>query len=458
MFDVNVKIIGELKDFLRICSADPFVFDIFRSSKKDFTRNRKLSFPRLVLFITKLCKKTLSKELDTFFENELKDSLNSCSVSAFSQQRHKLKGFFFEVWNKVLCDSFYHYGQEQTKRWNGYRVMAVDGSAVSLVSTKALALHFGGQSNQYGTFTGAKAFLHYDILNQLITFAQLATYRTGELPMAYRAIDLLDEDTLAIYDRNFCNYKMVALHQWTEGGRRFVIRAKESQKFIASFIKSGCRSKEVNMFPAPDAIIEMRKSGYIVTAKTALKVRLVRVDLPNGITEVLITDLWEDEVYTSEIFKDLYFMRWGVETRISVLKNLLQLESFSGQTVKSVEQDFFATVFMANLAALITRQANEEKEVKKRKKLLAKSPTVSPQRRARDWPMQVNINKATGKLRQKLVDLFISKTPANILTQLTVYFEKHMLPVRKGRSFVREKKNKQTHSKHKTFTNYKPSI
>jgi hypothetical protein len=458
MLDVNIKIIAELKSFLSICTSEPAILNEFRSSKQDFTRDRKLSFPRLILFITKLCKKTLSLELDTFLENEIKDSRGSCSVSAFSQQRHKLKSFFFEVWNKVLCESFYHHGQEQTKRWNGYRVIAADGSAVSLISTKALALHFGGQSNQCGTYTGAKAFLHYDVLNKLITFAQLATYRTGELTMAYRAIDILEEDTLTIYDRHFCNYKMVALHQWTEGGRRFVIRAKESHKFIASFIKSGARSQEVNMFPTPDAIIELKKSGFIITAKTALKVRLVRVDLPKGVTEVLLTDLWEDEVYTSEIFKDLYFMRWGVETSISVLKNLLQLESFSGQTVKSVEQDFFATIFMANLSALITRQANEEEEEKKQKKKLSKSPPLSSKRSTRDWPMQVNMNKATGKVRQKVVGLFMSKRPDEILRQLSASFRKHMLPIRKGRSFVRERKNKQMHSKHKTFTNYKPSI
>jgi hypothetical protein len=458
MFDVNIKIITELKSFLDICTSEHSVLDVFRCSKQDFTRNRKLSFPRLMLFIAKLCKKTLSLELDTFFENELKNPQGSCSVSAFSQQRCKLKGFFFEVWNKVLCESFYHHGQGQTKRWNGYRVIAADGSAVSLISTKALAHHFGGQSNQCGTYTGAKAFLHYDVLNKLITFAQLATYRTGELPMAYRAIDILEEDTLTIYDRHFCNYKMVALHRWAEGERHFVIRAKESQKFIALFIKSGARSQEVNMFPTPDAIIELKKNGFIITAKTALKVRLVRVDLPKGVTEVLLTDLWEDEVYRSEIFKDLYFMRWGVETSISVLKNLLQLESFSGQTVKSVEQDFFATIFMANLAALITRQANEEREEKKLKKLLLKPPHVNNKRKTRDWPMQVNMNKATGKLRQKLVGLFTSRTPDNILKQLVVYFEKHKLPIRKGRSFVRERKNKQTHCKHKTFTNYKPSI
>jgi len=457
MFDVNIKIITELKNFLNICVSEPAILNEFRTSKKDFTRDRKLSFPRLILFITKLCKKTLSLELDTFLECEMKLAQGACSVSAFSQQRHKLKSFFFEVWNKVLCESFYHHGQEQIKRWNGYRVIAADGSAVSLVSTKALSLHFGGQSNQYGSFTGAKAFLHYDVLNKLITFAQLANYRTGELPMAYRAIDMLEEDTLTIYDRNFCNYKMIALHKWAEGGRRFVIRAKESQKFIAAFIESGTRSQEVTMFPSYDAIIELKKSGYIVTTKTALKVRLVRVDLPNGITEVLITDLLEDDGYGVAIFKDLYFMRWGVETSINVLKNLLQLESFSGQTVRSVEQDFFATIFMANLSALIIRQANEENADKKAKKCLQTIP-LNVSMRKRDWPTQVNMNKATGKLRQNLVSLFISKNPDKILQQLTAYFRKHTLPIRKDRSFTRERKNKQNHCKHKTFTNYKPSI
>jgi hypothetical protein len=41
-----------------------------------------------------------------------------------------------------------------------------------------------------------------------------------------------------------------------------------------------------------------------------LTVRLVRVDLPESV-EVLITNLWEEEGYANELFKDLYFMRWG---------------------------------------------------------------------------------------------------------------------------------------------------
>lgn len=451
MFDVNIKIIAELKHFIEICINDSDVMHLCRNSKSAFVRNRKLSFERLVLFIVKLCKKTLSVELDHFFEKELNEPLGRCSVSAFSQQRSKLDYLFFQLWNEVLYKSFYHHGAGCIKRWNGYRIIAADGTAVSLLSTRVLSQYFGGQSNPQGSFTGAKAFLHYDVLNKLFIHAHFATYRTGELPMAYSAIDKLQADTLTIYDRHFCNYKMVALHRWAEEERRFVIRGNECQKFIAAFIKSGLPSQNVYMMPTPSAIKGLKQNGFIISKKTKLKVRLVRVDLLNGKTEVLLTNLWENEGYGNELFKDLYFMRWSIETGISVLKNLLQLESFSGLTVQSVKQDFYATIFTANLAALVIRQA-EEAPIEENANL-KKPPIGRP--RTRNWPMQINKNKATAKFRQKLVDLFITKQPDETLDYLSKYFRKHLLPVRAGRSYPRKRKNKQSFCKHRTYTNYK---
>jgi hypothetical protein len=448
MFDVNIKIISELKSFLQICANDSDVMDLCRTSRSAFIRNRKLSFERLVLFIVKLCKKTLSVELEDFFENDLND-LRGCSVSAFSQHRSKLDCLFFQLWNEVLYKSFYHYGVDHIKKWRGYRIIAADGTAVSLLSTDALSKYFGGQSNQQGVFTGAKAFLHYDVLNKLFVHAHFTTYRTGELTMAYPAIDKLATDTITIYDRNFCNYKMVALHRWAEQERRFIIRGKESQKFIGAFIKSGLQSQEVDMLPSPEAITGLRKNGFIITSKTKLKVRLIRVELLNGKIEVLLTNLWEDEGYSSELFKDLYFMRWSIETGISILKNLLGLESFSGLTVTSVKQDFYATIFTANLASLIIRQAEEVPIEPDCKKPAIGRPATC------NWPMQINKNKATAKLRQRIVDLFITEQPNEILEYLSRYFRKQLLPVRKGRTFPRNKKNKQNHCKHRTFTNYK---
>jgi hypothetical protein len=389
--------------------------------------------------------------LDHFFEGNLNEPLGGCSVSAFSQQRSKLDCLFFQLWNEVLHRSFYYYGAGHIKRWMGYRIIAADGTAISLLSTKTLSGYFGGQSNPQGSFTGAKALLHYDVLNKLFIHAHFAPYRTGELTMAYPAIDKLQADTITIYDRNFCNYKMVALHRWAEEERRFVIRGKESHKFIAAFIKSGLQSQEVYMLPSPSAIKGLKKNGFTITGKTKLKVRLVRVDLLNGNIEVLLTNLWESEGYGSELFKDLYFMRWSIETGISVLKNLLELESFSGLTVQSVKQDFYATIFTANLASLVVRQAEEmpvEQKTGLTKPALGRPIT-------RNWPMQINMNKATARFRQKIVDLFIAKQPNEILESLSGYFRKHLLPIRNNRSFPRKRKNRQSFCKHRTFSNYK---
>src|SRR5690606_15738622 len=180
-----------------------------------------------------------------------------------------------------------------------------------------------------------------------------------ELTLAYRRIEMLPEDGIGIYDRNFSNFKVFALHLWQERERKFVIRAKESITFVRQFLKSGKRSQLVELSPGPDAIKGMLESGFMVNKDTRIKVRLVRVELPNT-TEVIATNLWQEEGHGSGVFKELYFKRWGVETNISKQKNIMQLESFSGLTVESVKQDFYATVMMANLHSVLTDEAQRE--------------------------------------------------------------------------------------------------
>jgi hypothetical protein len=167
----------------------------------------------------------------------------------------------------VLTDAFYHYYGSSAKLWEGYRVIAADGSTVSLINNTSLSNYFGGQSNQQSGFVLAKTFYHYDVLNELVVASQIKPYRYGELNMAYDAIEHLQPDMLSIYDRNFCNYKMVALHTWQESERKFVIRAKESQKLIKAFIESGEQSSVVYMEPTRFSIEGLRKCGYIVDKK-----------------------------------------------------------------------------------------------------------------------------------------------------------------------------------------------
>lgn len=458
MFEVNVAIIGEMKAFLKMAHEQyglqkEFCVDI----SKDFVRNRKLNFPTVVLMIARLCKRTLSLELERFFE-DLNSSLSRsssssklipCCVSAFSQQRKKLDPFFFYIWNTLLYECFYHYSavfKQPIKTWRGLRVIAADGSSVALVSNPVLKEYFGGQSNQEGEFCAAKTFYYYDVLNHLVVDSLIAPYRTAELTVAHNCVEKLADDSITVYDRNFCTFRVMALHIWAEREKRFLIRGKEKLRFVRDFLNRGSDDEVINLPPTnKDTIKKMFESGYPIRAHSTIRIRLVRVVLPGGGIEVLATNLMATDGYTAEELRELYFLRWGVETSIDFQKNILMLESFSGQTVKSVQQDFYATILMTNLQMCLMKDAQ----------VTLDTECSEGKRRDHMHPVQVNRNKASWRLKDRLLDLFFSSDPEEILRDMHRYFIRDVLPVRKGRSYPRIRKNRRTNSKHKTYTNYK---
>ncbi len=440
MLKANLKIIATLKEFLFTVAGNIEYKSFFRNAETDFTRNRKLPFEKIVLLIVRLCKKTLSVEIEKFFEE-----INAgfpCSVAAFSLQRMKLNPSFFYSWNMVLWMNFYTEYGSHVKRWRRFRVLGCDGSNISLVNRPELQEYFGGQSNQTCSFTVAKTFYCYDVLNKMILFPQIAPYRYGELRMMYDIIERapIEDDMLLIFDRNFSNYKIVALLQFKEKEIKYVIRVKDSLNFFKKFVRSKKQSAVIEIFPSPSSIDGLKECGYIVKKDTPLKVRLIRVKLSSGKIEVLMTNLWEEEGYAAEEFKTLYPLRWGVESNIGFQKNILQLESLSGLTPISVMQDFYATVLVANLHFLLIKQAQE---------------TIDDTMADKKYPMQVNNNKAFGKIKENLIPLFVSQNPSEILKTLYSYFIRAPLPIRKDRSFPRIRKNPMTKSKYRTFTNYK---
>lgn len=434
MLESKVKIIDELYQFLRLVINEQEILRKFTISPGNFSRTRRLPLDILALFIIKLCKKTLSVELENFF-HEL-GSEQPCTASAFTQQRKKLQATFFQSWNDLLILSYSYHCSKEIKRWKGYRIIAVDGSNISLVNTPGLQSYFGGQSNQQSFYVQAKTLYCYDVLNELVLSAQIAPYRTGELTLAYPLIKGFEKDMLLIYDRNFFNYKMIALHLWKQQESRFIIRAKEKNPIVKAFIKSKKISQIVELYPRPGAIASLLQEGINITREKAIQLRLVRVELGSTV-EVLATNLWEEP---AKNFKELYHKRWGIETSINFQKNILQLECFSGLTVQTVQQDFFATIFLANLHSILIKEAQE---------------ILNQNSSKRKYPIKVNKNKSQGKLRSLLTQLFMSKSKKQVIDMLNNYFIRDPVPVRKGRSYPRTIKNKQSKSKHKTYMNYK---
>ena len=71
-----------------------------------------------------------------------------------------------------------------------------------------------------------------------------------------------------------------------------------------------------------------------------IRIRVIEVILSDGTKEYLATNLFDSHI-SQQMFRELYFYRWPVETKYKELKSRLAIEEFSGATTTSVLQEFY---------------------------------------------------------------------------------------------------------------------
>jgi hypothetical protein len=443
MVEANLKIIGELKYFLDTVSDNADVRNLITQSETDFSRDRKLPLNRLVGIIINLPKRSLSIEIQEFFDS-LEKGLEASTKGAFSLQRTKLLALFFEVWNQWLVGSFYYYYGQKVQRWRGFRIQAVDGSTAYLMNKKEVIEHFGTQDNQHVGIPMARVMQIQDILNDITVWGTINPIKQSEQAIMAGQVRHLFEDSLTLFDRCYPGFALMYLMLNEETPRNFVMRCKIGfNKEVQQFVRSTKSSKTILLLPTATAIATLREHGYIVTAKTALKVRMVKVKLPTGEVEILLTNLYCEKLFTIADLKYLYGLRWGIETTYGKQKNQQQMEQFSGHRVICIQQDYAAGLFVANLQSLIEKQCENYLQ-----KINAK----------RKYRYRINRNVSWASLKYNIVKLILQNEPEEILLQLQKEFERNIEPVRPGRQNKRIKKAKRLNGKYQTFTNYKRAI
>ena len=68
-----------------------------------------------------------------------------------------------------------------------------------------------------------------------------------------------------------------------------------------------------------------------------------------------MTNLTQNQLST-EKFSYLYRLRWGIESKYRELKNSLEIKDFNSVKPVSIRQEFFAVMYLSNLAAIIKHE------------------------------------------------------------------------------------------------------
>ena len=359
MVEANIKIIEELKMVIDLFKTDVELRSLVTNGTGDFSRNRKLPFERVVSIILNMPKRSLSIEIHDFFNN-IESDVKSCAKGAFSLQRSKLKALFFDFWNKQLVNSFYtHYGTN-IKKWKGFILQAVDGSTAYLINKKGVIDYFGTQGNQHVSVPMAQIVQIQDVLNEITVWGNISPINDSEMTVISNNIRHFRKDSLTLFDRGFPSFSLMYRLLNEEKPLHFLMRCRKNfNREVIEFLKSNKTSEELTFSPTAEALETLKKLGYIVSRKQTIRVRAVKVKLSTGEDEILLTNLFDQKLYTLDDLKQLYALRWGIETVFGKQKNQQQMEQFSGHKVISIQQDYAATLMIANLQSLIEKQSTE---------------------------------------------------------------------------------------------------
>lgn len=415
----------------------------FKAKHKDgnssFSRDRLFTIRNLVIFLLGQLQRSIKRELNDFLESLRRGGtdIDSVSAAAFTKARKKLKYTAFEYLNEEFVKS--HYEKTPTYDcWQKYRLFAIDGTTAEVPNTPENILEWGmfKQREDGKKICMSRAMQVYDVLNKMTIVASIDKFGKSESELLWELLPKLvsyppldDLEDLYILDRYFAS--QLLMFKFYTHNKHFCFRMKKDWwKITESFYNSKEQSRVITLELDKKHYDKVKELG--ITAKS-MKVRLVRIELESGETEILLTSLIDEDQVTVDDLNELYAMRWGVETNYNQLKHRVQLENFSGKSINSIKQDFFVKIWLLNIASAFARPINEKLNQNSNKR----------------YPYQVNMSNTLGLMKGGIYNWLISNSFTKKIRNFIDFLLRTVEPIRTGRKFVRPKLPKR-----KYFRNY----
>jgi hypothetical protein len=399
----------------------------YRVNETDFTRQRKLTFAIVTVLILRGHKFSLQNALNKFF-GALGKVFAVPTDSAYCHARQKLQPAVFVELNRVTCQDFYRLSRADNEvlTWRGHRVLGYDGTYLNLPDTAELRQSFSVQRNQHGAESvQALAGVLYDLRNDLGLAGALSKIQAEKNLLFEELWAATQPGDLLVMDRNFADYAVIALA--AQHGRAVLIRCP-TQCFgvVNDFWQSDATEALVTLTLPQSAKTQryVRAHGLPET----VQVRLLKFTLVTGETEVLLTTLCDQRRYPRAEFEQVYGWRWGCETYYDRVKNIFEVERFSGFSETAIRQDFHGVIFLATLESVLVKRPQAALTERDRKR---QSKTPALVNRA------VSYVTLLDRVAQLLADPHAS--PETTLAEIQHLLQTNPTRNRAGRKFERKK-------------------
>jgi hypothetical protein len=240
---------------------------------------------------------------------------------------------------------------------------------------------------------------------------QIGSYSLSERELLGRHLDRLEtfgaESFMIIADRGYPSYDLI--EDLIDRGFKFLLRLGENWKNVISWLR-----KENDK----DMDYEHKGRTYMF--------RALKIDLGDNKTEYLVTNLDRGTLTLSEA-KHLYSLRWEVETFFGFVKTELELENFSGKKVNAVQQEFYATMTLANICLCFVNDAD--------------NAIAGQSNKNRIYKHQANRRQSVGQIVPVFLECIFTDSKRKrdrLWKEVEQYCERFSEPIRPGRNPARK--------------------
>lgn len=359
----------------------------------DFSRKRKISFRDTILSLLTMQGGSLSTTSHDFFQHRLPADIPS--LSAIHQQRAKLLP-------DAMSYLFYHFTQKLPAghTYDGFQLLACDGSDLNICYDPADKESCKPSGN--GKRGSNQLHLHalYDLCNKRYTDIRIEkTMVSNESRALVQMLGNISTParTIILADRGYETYHVFA-HIMAKG-LSFVIRTKDISR--RGGISYG--------FRLPDRELDEDLDFFITRSTVHSKKDPVHYKKLSPL---------EREAFPPWRIKELYHLRWGIETSFRKLKYSLGLSQLHSKKAGYVEQEIYARVILYNFCESVT-------------------PHVSTHQKKTKYAYQVNFTMAV-----HICKAFLQKSSPTISPHIETLLLRYLVPVKPGRKFPRTKKRK----------------
>ncbi len=290
------------------------------------------------------------------------DDPASVSEEAFVQARRRLPWQFWVALLERLVESFQqsHGGH---LFWNGFRLLALDGTTLSLPNRKTLLKHFGAAANGHSKRAQARMVMLQFPLARLPFRYELTPLAEGERTIARRLLDGLRCNDLVLMDQGFWCFQL--FHQIQTQHAFFAIRLYPSVK-----------PRKIRPLGPQDWLVEWQpsKANQCGDYPRSIQLRLIEYHIPGFRPTALVTNVlcdqqvareqWihlanREEEGTLRLSQGLYHRRWEIETTFYELKVTQAMTAIRSRTAAAVQYEVVGHVILYFLTRWLIVQAAE---------------------------------------------------------------------------------------------------